>query len=76
MSGRDLNSPVECDSSNAAEGIGLLADEINQFAMSVEKYAHEGSHFIGSGRLNDRDAGLLTAARRLRERIAELIPDE
>lgn len=58
-------------------GVELLADEINQFAMAVEEFAYR-SQVSANARLADSEREryriLFTAARTMRQRIAELIP--
>lgn len=59
-------------------GVELLADELNQFAMVVEDYAYR-NEVSANARIAPKEAarhrGLFVAARRLRERIAPLIPE-
>lgn len=56
----------------------LLADEINQFAIAVERLSYTQATSIsvhdGNGE-RERWKELNRAARRLRERISELIPE-
>lgn len=57
-------------------GVSLLADELNQFAMQVENYARreaESADARFSWKEAKRALLLFDAARRLRERIGELI---
>lgn len=66
----------------AVFGVELLADELNQFAMAVEKYARGEQALLArltlSAEVRQRRelmGDLFDASRRMRERIAGLIPE-
>lgn len=58
------------------ETVGLLADELNQFAMQVEAFASSRrSEFDSHDPQREAYTGLFNAARRMREKIVGLIPE-